>query len=271
MWRKMRKSLGSKRRELGEEYTEEITRLFGTWQEAQRDSAPISGPFRTTELGYRTITVECPLRDEQGEIVRATKGKAKGTPLPETSLRDTEDVPRNRDVEEYFRRGVLPHARDAWIAHEQTKVGYEIPFNRHFYVFKPPRPLRFTVMGVLHVLLRWRFRGHLAASGHPAGWRRPIIRHSVCTKPLSRPSPGSRSRWSAPGPLSTSPAVQVQSTRSSTGVALGSQRVKHDPSPLVLRSVRSPPIRFASSSPMDSPRPAPPCLRVFPGSACTNG
>ena len=36
---------------------------------------------------------------------------------------------------------VLPHAPDAWIDHEKTKVGYEIPFNRHFYVFKPPREL----------------------------------------------------------------------------------------------------------------------------------
>ena len=45
------------------------------------------------------------------------------------------------DVEDYFKREVLPHAPDAWIDHEKTKVGYEIPFNRHFYVFKPPRQL----------------------------------------------------------------------------------------------------------------------------------
>jgi len=44
-------------------------------------------------------------------------------------------------VEDYFKRGVLPHAPDAWIDHDKTKVGYEIPFNRHFYVFEPPRPL----------------------------------------------------------------------------------------------------------------------------------
>jgi type I restriction enzyme M protein len=50
-------------------------------------------------------------------------------------------VPLGEDVEVYFKREVLPHAPDAWIDHEKTKVGYEIPFNRHFYVFKPPRPL----------------------------------------------------------------------------------------------------------------------------------
>ena len=74
-------------------------------------------------------------------MVVGTKGKQKGQPQPDTSLRDTENVPLGEDVEEYFDREVLPHAPDAWIDHDKTKVGYEIPFNRHFYVFKPPRPL----------------------------------------------------------------------------------------------------------------------------------
>jgi type I restriction enzyme M protein len=50
-------------------------------------------------------------------------------------------VPLSEDIEAYFKREVLPHAPDAWIDEEKTKVGYEIPFNRHFYVFKPPRDL----------------------------------------------------------------------------------------------------------------------------------
>jgi type I restriction enzyme M protein len=61
--------------------------------------------------------------------------------VPDTALRDTENVPLREDVDAYFRREVLPHAPDAWIEDDKTKVGYEIPFNRHFYVFKPPRPL----------------------------------------------------------------------------------------------------------------------------------
>jgi type I restriction enzyme M protein len=141
MWRKMRKSLGSKRRELSPEHIEEITRLFGRCVEAERDGVPVSRLFRTTDFGYRTITVERPQRDENGGVVRATRGKAKGKPVPDTALRDTENVPLDEDVEAYFRREVLPHAPDAWIDHDRTKVGYEIPFNRHFYVFKPPRPL----------------------------------------------------------------------------------------------------------------------------------
>jgi type I restriction enzyme M protein len=74
-------------------------------------------------------------------VAAAAKGKDKGKPVPDSDLRDTENVPLSEDVTTYFAREVLPHAADAWIDHEKTKVGYEIPFNRHFYVFKPPRPL----------------------------------------------------------------------------------------------------------------------------------
>jgi type I restriction enzyme M protein len=140
-WQKMRKSLGSKRKELSPEHIEEITRLFGSFEEVTREGVTISRIFRNEDFGYRTITVERPQRDEAGNVVLATKGKTKGKPVADTSLRDTENVPLHEDVETYFKREVQPHAPDAWIDHEKTKVGYEIPFNRHFYVFKPPRAL----------------------------------------------------------------------------------------------------------------------------------
>jgi type I restriction enzyme M protein len=142
MWQKMRKSLGSKRKELSDAHIERITRLFGDFAEAQDDNGtPISRIFDNEAFGYHAITVERPLRDENGQIVLGQKGKQKGKPQPDASLRDTENVPYTEDVGEYFKREVLPHAPDAWIDPEKTKVGYEIPFNRHFYVFKPPRPL----------------------------------------------------------------------------------------------------------------------------------
>ena len=140
-WQKMRKSLGSKRKELGAEHIEEITRLFGNFKEVAKDGVPISRIFKNEDFGYRTITVERPERDKAGKVVLATKGKLKGKPQPDADLRDTENVPLSEDVKEYFKREVLPHAPDAWIDEEKTKVGYEIPFNRHFYVFKPPRLL----------------------------------------------------------------------------------------------------------------------------------
>ncbi len=141
MWQKMRKSLGSKRKELSDAHIEEITRLFGNYAESSDGKKPISRIFKNSAFGYHTITVERPQRDENGNIVLASKGKLKGKPQPDASLRDTENVPLSEDSETYFKREVLPHAPDAWIDHEKTKIGYEIPFNRHFYVFEPPRPL----------------------------------------------------------------------------------------------------------------------------------
>jgi type I restriction enzyme M protein len=141
MWQKMRKSLGSKRKELSDAHIDEITRLFGQFKEAKRDGKPISRIFRNTDFGYTTITVERPERDEAGTVVMGTKGKAKGKPVSDADLRDTENVPLSEKIETYFKREVLSHAADAWIDHEKTKIGYEIPFNRHFYVFTPPRQL----------------------------------------------------------------------------------------------------------------------------------
>ena len=102
---------------------------------------PIARLFKNEAFGYTTLTVERPLRDEAGAIVLGSKGKQKGKPQPDSALRDTENVPLADDITAYFKREVLPHAPDAWIDPEKSKVGYEIPFNRHFYVFEPPRSL----------------------------------------------------------------------------------------------------------------------------------
>ncbi|MDI9335436.1 MAG: class I SAM-dependent DNA methyltransferase [Gammaproteobacteria bacterium] len=135
-FQKMRKSLGSKRKELGEGDIEKMVKLYGAFEDNE-----YSKIFEAREFGYTTITIERPLRDEAGKVVLSTKGKTKGKPQADSHLRDTENVPLKEHVENYFKREVLPHAPDAWIDPEKTKVGYEIPFNRHFYVFKPPRPL----------------------------------------------------------------------------------------------------------------------------------
>ncbi len=140
-WQKMRKSLGSKRKELSPDHIDDITRLFGSFEESTHDGVPVSRIFRNEDFGFRTIVVERPERDAVGKIVVGTKGKGKGKPVPDASLRDTENVPFSEEVETYFKREVLPHAPDAWIDPDKTRVGYEIPFNRHFYVFKPSRPL----------------------------------------------------------------------------------------------------------------------------------
>jgi type I restriction enzyme M protein len=76
-------------------------------------------------------------RDEKAEICRDREGR----PEPDADLRDTETVPLKESIDEYFKREVLPHVDDAWVDTTKTKVGYEIPLNRHFYQYEPPRPL----------------------------------------------------------------------------------------------------------------------------------
>ncbi|MFR1836466.1 MAG: hypothetical protein ACLSXM_09520, partial [Turicibacter sanguinis] len=66
----------------------------------------------------------------------------KGNPEPDSELRDTETVPLTETIEEYMVREVLPYASDAWVDETKTKIGYEIPFTRHFYEYVAPRPSR---------------------------------------------------------------------------------------------------------------------------------
>lgn len=135
-FQKMRKSLGSKRKELGENDINTIVSLYGKFEENDHSKV-----FDNADFGYSTITVERPLKDESGNLILGEKGKNKGKPQPDSSLRDTENVPLKDDIEAYFKREVLPHVPDAWIDYDKTKVGYEIPFNRHFYKYVPPRLL----------------------------------------------------------------------------------------------------------------------------------
>jgi len=121
---------------LGDADIEKIISLYGDFKETKHSKI-----FDSKEFGYTTITVERPLRNDSGEIILSSKGKSKGKPLPDVSLRDTESIPLTENIEEYFKHEVLPYTPDAWIDYEKSKVGYEIPFNRHFYVFNPPRPL----------------------------------------------------------------------------------------------------------------------------------
>jgi type I restriction enzyme M protein len=210
-FQKMRKSLGSKRKELGAGDIERITTLYGEFEENEHSKL-----FDNADFGYRTITVERPLRlnfqvsaerltrlEEAREIKKLTTPErdkllgalktleaakvypsrpaflkdlkkalsthqialtpaqtktvwqalserdaaaeactdAKGNPESDPELRDTENVPLKEDIHAYFEREVKPHVPDAWIDEDKTKIGYEIPFNRHFYKYIPPRPL----------------------------------------------------------------------------------------------------------------------------------
>lgn len=216
MYGKMRKSLGSKRKQLRDEDIKLICELYDEFRnDTGVDEPALSKVFDNSEFGYRTITVERPLQlafnvhEDTAEQVLTVKAIAKlpdgeqttirdalttlvghswsnrdkfvtdlkaalkeagmakpaapivkaiwtsigqhdpdadivttkGKPEADSSLRDTENVPLTENIEDYFAREVLPHVPDAWIDHDKTKTGYEIPFTRHFYRYTPPRPL----------------------------------------------------------------------------------------------------------------------------------
>ena len=130
MYEKRRKSLGNKRNDIPKHYIDEITNIYADFKETD-----ISKIFDNEEFGYSKIVVERSQKDENGNII--TKN---GKPIADTSLRDTENVPLKEDIQEYFKREVLPYAPDAWIDKTKTKIGYEIPFTRYFYKYVPPRP-----------------------------------------------------------------------------------------------------------------------------------
>lgn len=135
-----RKSIGTKRNDITERCRELIVQAYGEYANAvYGDKAGVyceSKIFDSVEFGYNKIVVERPQRDENGEVVLK-----KGKPVPDTALRDTENVPLVQDIDGYFAREVLPYAPDAWIDKKKTKVGYEIPMTRYFYEYQPPEPV----------------------------------------------------------------------------------------------------------------------------------
>ena len=133
-----RKSIGTKRNDITDVCRKLIVTAYGEFANGKvyGDKNGIyceSKVFESVEFGYNKIVVERPQRDEAGNILLK-----RGKPVPDTSLRDTENVPLVQDIDAYFAREVLPYAPDAWIDHSKTKVGYEIPMTRYFYEYQAP-------------------------------------------------------------------------------------------------------------------------------------
>lgn len=133
-----RKSIGTKRNDITDACRELIVTAYGEFANGKvyGDKNGIyceSKVFESVEFGYNKIVVERPQRDEAGNVILK-----RGKPVPDTSLRDTENVPLVQDIDAYFAQEVLPYAPDAWIDHSKTKVGYEIPMTRYFYEYQAP-------------------------------------------------------------------------------------------------------------------------------------
>ena len=133
-----RKSIGTKRNDITDACRELIVTAYGEFANGKvygdkNDIYCESKVFESVEFGYNKIVVERPQRDEAGNVILK-----RGKPVPDTSLRDTENVPLVQDIDAYFAREVLPYAPDAWIDRSKTKVGYEIPMTRYFYEYQTP-------------------------------------------------------------------------------------------------------------------------------------
>jgi type I restriction enzyme M protein len=134
---KMKRSLNNKRNIITTGQINEIARMYGEFQ-----PTPYMKIYDNTDFGYTRITIERPLMKD-GKPVKDKTGYK-----PDSALRDAENVPLKENIESYFKREVLPHVPalpdgqpGAWIDHDKNKVGYEINFNREFYVYKPLRRL----------------------------------------------------------------------------------------------------------------------------------
>ncbi len=139
MFEKRRKSLGNKRNDIPQSAIDDITRIYGDFLEND-----ISKIFDNADFGYTKITVERPLKNEKGELVLK-----KGAVQADSKLRDSESIPLKEDIEEYFKREVLPFVPDAWIDEKKSKIGYEIPFTRYFYTYEAPRPTKDIMAEIL--------------------------------------------------------------------------------------------------------------------------
>ncbi|UOB05137.1 class I SAM-dependent DNA methyltransferase [[Acidovorax] ebreus] len=160
MYAKMKKSLGNKRVYMTDEQIAEVVGVYAKgatnvsfsleYKEPVKAGAEpseaepprvVSKVFGTKFFGYRKVTVDRPLAD--GKVGKFKKGEK---PY-DKDLRDTENIPLTEDVTAYMKREVLPHVPDAWVNvdvkddkdGQPGKVGYEINFNRYFYVYKAPR------------------------------------------------------------------------------------------------------------------------------------
>ena len=146
-----RKSIGTKRNDITDLCRNLIVEAYGDFKNdavyGDKDGIYCQSKiFDNDEFGYQKIVVEQPERDENGEIILK-----KGKPTADSNLRDAENVPMKEDIDEYFKREVLPYAPDAWIDTKKTKIGYEIPMTRYFYEYQAPEPVE-DIVARIHEL-----------------------------------------------------------------------------------------------------------------------
>ncbi len=130
-YKEMKKSLGSKRKEISIEQSDKLFNIYKSFEEGE-----FSKIYSNNFFGYTKVIVEQPYK-ENGVVVTNKKGELK----PDSSKRDYEIVPLPDDIDEYFNREVNPHLENAWMDRSKDKIGYEINFTKYFYKFKKTRDI----------------------------------------------------------------------------------------------------------------------------------
>ena len=128
----MKKSLGNKRKEISESQVDELREIYADFSEDEHSKIYLNEFF-----GYTKVTVEQPMRNDEGDAIVSRSGKAKA----DTGKRYHERVPLTQSIEKYFDVEVKPHLPDAWMDRTKDKIGFEINFNKYFYKFTPQRSL----------------------------------------------------------------------------------------------------------------------------------
>ncbi len=130
-WKPMKKSLGNKRKQLGDAHITHIVQLYSAFKEGEHSKI-----FPNDFFGYWQITIERPALNEKGKPIIDRSGN----PKPDSKKRDRENIPLTEKIEDYFNREIKPHVPDGWVDYSKTKIGYEINFTKYFYQYQGLRP-----------------------------------------------------------------------------------------------------------------------------------
>mgnify|MGYP001339685379 CR=1 FL=1 len=138
----MKKKLNEKRKEITKKHRNEILSLYKNFKENEYCKI-----YSNDFFGYTKVTIEQPLLDDNGNVVKDKKGN----PKPNSKKRDYERIPLKQDIDEYYNSEVKQHLPNSWMDRSKDRIGYEINFTKHFYQYKPLRSVSDIIDDILSI------------------------------------------------------------------------------------------------------------------------
>ena len=111
--------------------------LCKNWDDFERKVKDALKEFNLSPVFVKNIIIALSEHDDTADYVYDNKERKK----PDSNLRDSEKIPLDQDIREYFEKEVKPYYHDAWMDRKKDKFGYEINFTKYFYKYVPPRSL----------------------------------------------------------------------------------------------------------------------------------